>query len=123
MKNPIILCLFALVPLLSLAQKINVKGILVSPKSDKILFERLKRTGSGKVWKGSEYEGKIDSNGAFSLSFPISDSGFWKITVGNKRLKLLLNANQNLYLDLDSNLAIKKIIRQDWIDSPLPLSF
>jgi hypothetical protein len=119
MKHSILVCLLALLPLFCVAQKVTIKGVVLLTRAEKIVFERLKKPSSWKIFKGSNYESKLDSGGNFNLSFPIADSGLWKITVGDRRLKIHVNTNQNLYLELDSNLAIRKIIRQDLIDSPI----
>ncbi|MEJ7559446.1 MAG: hypothetical protein WKF66_14145 [Pedobacter sp.] len=123
MKRHLLLCLMIILPLLGIAQKINIQGVVPHPKADKIIFERLKTDASWKVWKGSVYEADIDSSGRFSLSFSIANNGYWKISVGKKKLKLHLNTSQNVYLEFDSNLVITKIIRQELIDSPVSVTF
>jgi hypothetical protein len=123
MKHPLLICVLALLPFVSIAQKINIKGNVAFPKAEKIAFERLKGPGSWKVWKDAKYEAKVDSSGEFKISFSIADSGFWKISVGNRKAKIHLNVHQNLFLELDSELVVKKMIRQDLIDSPLGSSF
>ncbi|MBC7566186.1 MAG: hypothetical protein H7223_04400 [Pedobacter sp.] len=112
-----------LLPSFSIEQKINVSGTLSLQKSGNIVFERLKTASSWKVWNGSEYKTEVDSNGRFNFSIPIAQSSLWKISIGHKRTKIHLNVNQNVYLELDDNLVLKKIIRQDLIDSPLSISF
>ncbi|MFP5082097.1 hypothetical protein [Pedobacter sp. JCM 36344] len=122
-KHPLLFFFLTLVPLFSVAQKINVTGTLSLHKSGNIVFERLKTGSSWKIWKGSDYKTEVDSSGRFNLSFPIAHSSLWKISIGHKRSKIHLDVNQNVYLELDGNLVVKKIIRQDLIDSPLRTSF
>ena len=122
-KYLLVVSLLAHLPLLSIAQKVSITGAVSTSKAKTIVFERLEGPKSWKVWRGSEYATALDSTFKFNLSLPIAESGYWKISLGNKKSKIHLNVNQNVYLDLDSNLNVLKILRQDFIDSPLPFSF
>ena len=122
-KYLLVVALLAHLPLGSIAQKVSITGVVLTSKAKTIVFERLKGAKSWKVWKGSEYATALDSSCNFNLSFPIAESGYWKVSSGNKKSKIHLNVNQNVYLELDTNLNVLKILRQDFIDSPLPFSF
>ena len=123
LKYLLVISVIALFPLIGIAQKVSITGLLSMPKAKKIVFERLKGPRSWKVWKGADYESNLDANGKFNLSFSTAESGYWKVSARNKRSKIFLNVNQNVYLELDSNLNVTRILRQDLIDSPIPFSF
>lgn len=123
LKYLLVVSLITLSPLMGVAQKVSITGLLSMPKATKIVFERLKGTNSWKVWKGADYKTNINTNGKFNLSFSIAESGYWKVSAGSKRLRLFLNVNQNVYVELDSNLSVTRILRQDLIDSPISFSF
>jgi len=112
-----------LLPFLASAQKITLTGHLKQAQHGNIVFERLKSNKNWKAWKDSDYSTDVDSVGNFSLSLPIANSCWWKISVGKKKSKVYLNAMQNAHIELDQNLEVIKILRQDLMDSPFINSF
>jgi hypothetical protein len=122
-KLTFFMLLLALMPMLSMGQKVMIRGHISNPKGKVITIYRIKNPNSWKVFKGSNYESEIDVKGNFDIELPIANSGFWKLEVGKKRSKIQLNINQNVNLELDSNLVVIKILRQDLIDSPMNFKF
>jgi hypothetical protein len=122
-KLTFFMLLLALMPMLTMGQKVMIKGHISNPKGKVITIYRIKNPNSWKVYKGSDYESEIDVNGNFDIELSIPNSGFWKLEVGKMRSKIQLNINQNVNLELDSNLVVIKILRQDLIDSPMNFKF
>jgi hypothetical protein len=122
-KQVYLILTILLLPILGICQHISIKGFVNNPGSSIVIMERLKKPSSWKVWQGSNYNAKIDSAGNFNLLLPLYQSGMWKISIGRKKLRIRLNIEENIYLELDSSLIVKKIIRHSPIDSPLNNTF
>jgi hypothetical protein len=123
LRHVVLASILPFLPFLVSAQKITLTGNVLVSKAPQMIFERLKNERNWKTWKDSEYSTNVDSNGNFKISLPIATNGWWKISIGKLKSKVYLNATQNAHLELDQNLGIVKILRQDVQDSPFHNSF
>jgi hypothetical protein len=123
LRHVVLASILPFLPFLVSAQKITLTGNVLVSKAPQMIFERLKNERNWKTWKDSEYSTNVDSNGNFKISLPIASNGWWKISIGKIKSKVYLNATQNAHLELDQNLGIVKILRQDVQDSPFHNSF